>query len=394
MADSIVQGLFGISPYEAEQQQNAGLFKAADQFAAQTPFQQATGQLYRAGGMLGGAAAEGMGMVNPRVQEAKEREAALAGIDLSSPESIAKRAMQVQNPRLRMELGILAQKQRAAQQEQALKRAQELAALHKAQAESSPYAKINPKDYTQESLRAYAISKNPADLEAINPEGKMSQWAIQLKDAGYEPGTPEFNAEMKKRWDAEVAGSRTKGTNITNVMPGTEKAIDVPKLRNEIRQSIKPEIEQIGFADTALTELELAIKTDNPIAYQTARTNLARAAGGGNISREEIKAAGGDPSLFGQIGNATSVWVTGTPMLDTQQKMRATVRAIRKVAAKKARNELDAQAALLHRSGYAAEDIDALLRMKDLDGVETKSDPVVAGSTVTLKSGKKVQRVD
>lgn len=115
MPESIVQGLFGISPYEVEQQQNAGMFKAADQYAAQTPFQQATGQMYRAGGMFGGAGAEAAGMANPRVQEAQQVQAIMQQIDPSSADGLTKGALlanQMKNPRLAYMLAQAAQKRR------------------------------------------------------------------------------------------------------------------------------------------------------------------------------------------------------------------------------------------------------------------------------------------
>lgn len=115
MAENIVQGLFGASPYDIEQQQNAGLFKAADQYAEQSPLQRAAGQMYRAGGMLGGAAAEGMGMVNPRVQEAQQAESILQQIDTSTADGLMKGALlanQMKNPKLAYMLSQAAMKRR------------------------------------------------------------------------------------------------------------------------------------------------------------------------------------------------------------------------------------------------------------------------------------------
>ena len=94
MAD-IVQGLFGLSPFDIQQQQAAGLQKNAMQYAQMNPYQQATSSLYQAGGMLGGAAAEGMGMVNPQLEQAKVRAAVMGqGGDLTTAEGLKAKAAQ------------------------------------------------------------------------------------------------------------------------------------------------------------------------------------------------------------------------------------------------------------------------------------------------------------
>jgi hypothetical protein len=85
---------------------------------------------------------------------------------------------------------------------------------------------------------------------------------------------------------------------------------------------------------------------------------LAKALAGGDLSQKEIQAAGGDPSILGQLADVTSTAFTGTPTIDTQKKIEATVKAIRKVALQKGRAEIEAQRTLAKRSNFTDEDFD------------------------------------
>ena len=400
MADSIVAGLFGPQPWQIEQAQQQAFDQTADRYATMNPFQQASGMLFRGGGGLARGGANMAGMQTPQMVQAQRTQAILSKIDTTTAEGLAKGAMmanQAGDPKLAFMLAKAAQDKKASEAEVGFKQARTLAELKKAQTEGSPVAKVNPKDFSPQSIAKFRASGDYADLEAVNTEGKVSQKYLQLKEA-YGDDAATINAKMREWIEADIKGAATKGkVEVTNVMPGTEKPIDVSKFRNEVRQSIGKEIDTLKFADTALASLDLAIKKDNPTAFQSARVQLARAAGDSNISMREIEAAGGDPSLFGALFDKGSIWVTGTPTLETQKKMKATIKAIRKVAAKKARNEIDSQAVLLYGAGYDDSQVNALLRFADLDSVEKteRDEPTVGkGQVRTLKSGKKVERID
>lgn len=116
MAQSIVQGLFGPAPWEVQQQQQAQQQSQAERFAQMDATQRGVMGMNRAGQQMGGLLAEGMGMVNPAVQAAQQREAAMQGIDWANPESIMQRANQVTDPRVKMQLTQLAQQMMAEKQ--------------------------------------------------------------------------------------------------------------------------------------------------------------------------------------------------------------------------------------------------------------------------------------
>lgn len=94
MAENIVQGLFGMNPYQVQQQQYAGLNAGANKFSQLDPFERASQMGYNAGGMLAGAAAPSLGGVNVEQEQAQRQQAVMQGADTSTPEglmAIAKR---------------------------------------------------------------------------------------------------------------------------------------------------------------------------------------------------------------------------------------------------------------------------------------------------------------
>lgn len=172
MATDIVQSLFGLDPYQTQTQQQDALRQQAAAYANMAPQQRAAMSLYQAGGQLAGAGAEGLfGMVNPAVAKAQATEQAMMGLNVMDPQSILAKAQVTTDPRLRIQLQLLAQQAVEKQQAAALKAAQTLAELKKATTEASPIAKLNPKDYTPESWAAYIKSGSTADLRALDTKG-------------------------------------------------------------------------------------------------------------------------------------------------------------------------------------------------------------------------------
>lgn len=124
MAQDIVSGVFGLSPWQVRQQQQQQMNQQAQQFAQMPAVQRGVMGVYQGGSGIADIGAGMMGMVDPAVQEAQQRQAALQGLDISSPEAILQRAQQIQDPQLRMRLMLMAQQMKAQQQEAAYKQAQ------------------------------------------------------------------------------------------------------------------------------------------------------------------------------------------------------------------------------------------------------------------------------
>lgn len=116
MAQDIVSGLFGMSPADVKRQQYEDMVKRSYQYGQMEPLQRASMGMYQAGAGLADVGGGLLGIKNPQIEEAKMTEAALTGLDISDPKSIAQRAQQIQDPRLKMKLMMLAQQKMAEKQ--------------------------------------------------------------------------------------------------------------------------------------------------------------------------------------------------------------------------------------------------------------------------------------
>jgi hypothetical protein len=152
--------------------------------------------------------------------------------------------------------------------------------------------------------------------------------------------------------------STTKVT-ATSTTGGIEKFRDIPDLRAKIVGVVDPFRKTVNATDMALESLDLSMTQNNFAGFNAARVQLAKALSGGDLSQKEIAAAGGDPSIFGQIIDTTSTLFTSTPSIDTQQKIKDTIKAIRKVALKKGRDEIEVQINISSRSGFNKDDFEA-----------------------------------
>lgn len=124
MADNIVAGLFGLTPFQVEQQQRSQIGQQADTWAAQDPFQRANAGMYRAGAGLAGIGAGMLGMVNPQVQEAERTQTIMGkGGDLTTSAGLKAKAQQfaaVGDQKTAMQLVMLARQKEAEEQKMML----------------------------------------------------------------------------------------------------------------------------------------------------------------------------------------------------------------------------------------------------------------------------------
>lgn len=118
MAQDIMTGLFGLSPYQVEQQNQQKLDEAAYRYAQMPAAQRGAMDMYRGAAGIAGAVGGMLGYEDKDVMQAKTREQALTGLDISSPESILQKAAQVQDPRIKLQLQMIA-KQRQEEMQKA-----------------------------------------------------------------------------------------------------------------------------------------------------------------------------------------------------------------------------------------------------------------------------------
>lgn len=428
MATEIVQTLFGITPEGYQRQQDAMLDKQALQFAQLDPFERANYGIFRGASQFGGALGRALGGQDPELARISLRQQVAREIDPTNLESIQAGIQRLApvDPQGAM---MLTQELRRAQESGALVGQREAAAAaslaqarrEKTQAIPADILKAEEiKRLTQQrnallkmgdeqSAQQAALLKTQIDelrtLKEVN--GSLVDAAGNVVYRG-QPKEQTFGAEAE-RVSRELYGKsfgeltqtqmaavnkrveETKPkTTITNVLPGQKQLVDIPEFRAKVQKTIEPQSKAVFAADNALTAIEDSLKTNNFVSFNAARVQLAKALGDSQLSRRDVEQAGGDPSILGRLFDVTSTLFTKTPTVDTQNKIKQTLEAIRTVAADKARQEIGRQRAIALRSpGYAAEAVDAALEFPEFG---PRAAPREAGGDLAARAAAELAR--
>lgn len=271
-----LDGLFGPSPEMIGRQQYEMMRARAAQEAQMSNIDRANYGMRTAGATLGHVGAGMLGSGNPAIEEAKMRESVMGmGGDLTTSAGLKAKAMQFDqagDKRTAMKLLIAARQMEAQEQEMSLKRAQELSALNKANSESSPFAKINPKEYTPESVAKYVQTRNPADLVAADG-GEKQPSAVQeylyAKKEGYKGSFEDWKKSQKvegtkvvlptqeNAFEKELGGGQAK-----ELMEGRKLADDAVQMlqTNKIGRQILDKGMVTGFGANAIVGIGQALK--------------------------------------------------------------------------------------------------------------------------------------
>ena len=217
-----------------------------------------------------------------------------------------------------------------------------------------------------ENAALQAISGRIASLQGreVRFGEQREAYAIQQFRKPFAQLTQEQQKIINDRVDAEAAKPKV---SITNQLPGVRALADIPAFRRSVQATIDPQLKSIDAADQALQAIDDSIRTNNFVSFNAARVQLAKALGDSQLSRRDVEQAGGDPSLIGGLYDTTSRLFTGTPSLDTQNKIKATLNAIRVVASRKANDEVNVQRRIaLQTPGYDAAAVDRALSFPQL----------------------------
>jgi hypothetical protein len=248
---------------------------------------------------------------------------------------------------------------------------------------------VNFYDLTQEQRKVVnqKVDAKATKADKASPSVGADAERISLEkfDKNYYDLNPEQRATVNKIVDAKEPSGKV---TITNVLPGTEKLVDIPAFRSSVQRTIEPQLKIIDATDTALAAIDDSIATNNFSSFRAAQTQFARAiSGGGDLSQKELLAAGADPAILGGTADYLSKLVSGTPTLDTQNSIRKTLIAIRKVSLDKAQAEIKAQRSIADLQKYPPAALDAALSFPQLKPYQGGAK---ASKTLTTKSGKRV----
>jgi hypothetical protein len=117
----------------------------------------------------------------------------------------------------------------------------------------SPFAKINPKDFTPDSVRKFSMTRNPADLVAAAPQPQDDDFTRTLKAAGIKPDSPEWQKAMSERAKKLMTHQPpTAQVNVNSFTPASEVA------QAEFMKSNRANYDALRNSPTVLRNIEAA----------------------------------------------------------------------------------------------------------------------------------------
>ena len=411
MAENIVAGLFGMTPQMYQNQQYGQDLNRGIALAQLSPGAAAQAGLQASVGQLGRGIAGAMGIEDPQLKMISARQQILGQLDQSDPEAILKGAQMLAQMGDQQGSFALAEYARKAQSESALTK-QRIAQANRERQQATPdkiqiaerlsqlelaLDKLNAMEATperDEAIRNVSRTIKAIELQVEKPQKAQTfgtdreAVAAELYNKPFGDLSQTEKAAVNKRVDAEKPK-----TTITNVMPGDKTLADIPAFRASVQRTIDPQLKAVTAADNALENIQDSINTNNFASFRAAQTQFARAiSGSGDLSQKELLAAGADPSLLGGTADYVARLFTSTPTLDTQEKIKKTLLAIKKVSTNKAKTEIEAQRKIAYSNpGYDKGRVDQALDFPEFvgtGGTEKKA------NTRTLKSGKVVTVVE
>ena len=401
MAENIVAGLFGLTPQMYGEQQRRSALREGIDLAKLTPGEAGAAMTYAGARGLGGAIAGAMGIEDPQLKMISTRNSVFQQIDQSNPESMLQGIKMLGQMGDQQGAMALAEYYRKAQSEAALteqrlaagKASLAQAARERQQATPNDIQIANEIATLEDALTR--VEDLPADPERTRAKNLLNTRLTELRRLTSKGEKAEAKTEIQKLQEyaaslppgspllAQVqavikAKSEAKGTTITNVLPGDKALADIPAFRASVQRTIEPQLKAVTAADNALENIQDSINTNNFASFRAAQTQFARAiSGSGDLSQKELLAAGADPSLLGGTADYVARLFTSTPTLDTQEKIKKTLLAIKKVSTNKAKTEIEAQRKIAYSNpGYEKARVDQALDFPEFSGQQT---PAVAG---------------
>ena len=350
------QSLFGTTPEELMASRDAALRQQAAQYAQLDPFQQATMGIYQGANKLGGVVGGMLGGQDPEMMRIKQRQQLLQGINLNDPDALIQAAQQAS------QMGDYGAAQELASKARSLKL--QSATLAKTEAETLKAGReragadplqqlIRAGKYTPASVALYDKTGKIDDLDLI--EKALSQTDIQKLQTYRDtlPPGSAARAEVDKVIQAEGKG---KGTTITNLLPGVKGAGDLVGLRSEINKTAKPFRDAVNAADEAITLADNVLETGNFASAASLARSLAKASGETQLSKQDVAAFGGDPSLVGRVSDLVSGLTKGVPTADTTRKLKSLAILLKKKNEALENNEIKQLQGTARMSGLYTED--------------------------------------
>jgi len=194
---NIVQGLFGMTPESYQQQRDAAAYEQAMAFGRMDPMQAARTSIYYGANQLGGAIGGMLGAEDPQLVRIRQQQQVLSGLDVNDPQSIAqavKRASDMGNPQLALQLTTLGDQAQVRLQQAQTQRQTSLAQLIAQRAYDPGTPERAPVlDIQEQQQMADQGTPMPENIAAVGPSFDIRRVAPQLQALGA-PGFAQLKA--------------------------------------------------------------------------------------------------------------------------------------------------------------------------------------------------------
>jgi hypothetical protein len=190
-------------------------------------------------------------------------------------------------------------------------------AIPKATAGESPFAKINPKDYTPDSVRKFSMTKDPADLVAVadttkSPAETELAKAIRERDAlaPNHPNRALYDAKIKKLTEP------TPPISIQNL--GPDKKFE---WEDKLRSDYKTDVKAFREVEDAHRIIKGALLNPSPANDMAAATKFMKLLDPGSVVREsELGMAMQATGMLDRIGNYHNMLLKGEKLTPQQRE--------------------------------------------------------------------------
>lgn len=339
--------LFGISPQLTQEQ----LVNQRAQAFTQMPQNQRLAMMgYQAGNRLGSALAGAFGVdvTDPMVRRATRLRQLASQFDTTTPEGLRQLAATLRQEDPDMALRVIQQADALELGGAKVRSEQALAEQRsREKASADPVQKIiTSGKYTPASVAAYSKSGDIADLELLD---KGDPTTLAETSEGIFLINKTSGQPIRR-----IGSAPERGTRVNVGLP--QSPGDITKFRQNVNAVVKPFRDAVNASEQGIELVNEAIRNKNFAAYQGAIRQLAKSFGEAQISNQDVRSVGLDPSLVGSVADVLTRLTTGVPTEDTLKQIRKVLEITRKKNQNLENTEIEANKRLARRSGLYKED--------------------------------------
>ena len=329
MATDIVGGLFGITPEMYQQNVGEDILNQGVKMGQLAPDAFGRANVYAGAAQIGRGISGAMGAEDPQLKLISMRNAIFNRTDPNDPESLARAASELApfdpqganalaNQAREAALKI-AQATRFSREGRALSVGQDVLKAETEAAYRAAIREIKGREQTPENAAALQVYEDK--LAALTRTKEAAPLDIQkaqdYRKALIKDGAPAAQIAEVDRYIKGLEGGR--GTTVT--MPEIKLPTDINALARGYEEAIRDDVNVKNLSFNAKGLINQAATSNNPSAWEAARTQVAKAVGEGKLSNEDIARTGVDPTLIGGVRDWIDKKVTGVPDQKTQQAL-------------------------------------------------------------------------